>query len=219
MVRVLLDNARRQVLLEAMIITYGHAADADITGQIAEEIEIMWNEAAGSVVLEQVLFPVRFRVESSCQPGIDPYEVITNTDPRRNFFRIEEFALGNISFVDGIGSNTGYFKQENLYPGSTTAAHEFGHGLGLDHPGILDIRGQGRPGIMYPRGTWVDPAYQYDPAAAPGTPGGTMHPMHRRVRPDDIRLLGLERLRFRQGTAVLGAFSNIYHPDHASLPH
>lgn len=219
MVRVLLDNTHRQILLEASVITYGRAADPEITRQIAAEIDLLWNEPAFSIDIDRTSYHVRFRVDSRYAPGIDPYEIIANTDPRQNFFRIEEFALGNISFVDGIGSNSGYFKRENLYEGSTTAAHEFGHGLGLDHPAALDIRGQGRPGIMYPRGTWVDPAYQYDPAAAPGAPGGTMHPMHRRVRPDDIRLLRLERLRFRQGTAVLGAFSNIYHPDHAALPH
>ena len=83
-------------------------------------------------------------------------------NPRNNFFRIEEFATGNISFTDGIGSNSGYFKLENLYKGSTTAAHEYGHTIGLEHPVILDIRGKGQPGIMYPRGTLVDPQFQYD---------------------------------------------------------
>lgn len=82
----------------------------------------------------------------------------------------------NISFVDGLNSNTGYFLLDNLLNGSTTAAHEFGHTLGLDHPHNLDIRGKGVPGIMYPRGTIVDPPYQYDPNAAPGKPGGTMNP-------------------------------------------
>jgi hypothetical protein len=219
MVRVLIDTHGQQLLLDAVIVTYGHAADPRITLQIGEEIETMWNEPAGTVVLDGRIFAVRFRVDTVHSPGIDPHEIIANTDPRRNFFRIETFALGNISFVDGIGSNSGYFKLDNLYAGSTTAAHEFGHGLGLDHPDMLDIRGNGRPGIMYPRGTWVDPPYQYDPGASPGAPGGTMHPMHRRVRTEDIRLLRLERLRFLHGSAVLGGFTNIYHPDHAALPH
>jgi hypothetical protein len=55
--------------------------------------------------------------------------------------------------VDGIQCNTGYFKLDNLINNSTTAAHEYGHTIGLDHPEQLDIRGMGQPGIMYPRGT------------------------------------------------------------------
>ena len=68
-----------------------------------------------------------------------------------------------MAFLCGwVGCNTGYFKLENLYKGSTTAAHEYGHTLGLQHPADLDLRGKGIPGIMYPRGTLVDPQFQYD---------------------------------------------------------
>ena len=98
-----------------------------------------------------------------------------------NYFRVEEFSESHISFVDGIGSNTGYFKLDNLLNNSTTAAHEFGHTLGLLHPEHLDIRGKGAPGIMYPRGTIVDPHFQYDPDAEPAATGGTMNPFHRKV--------------------------------------
>jgi hypothetical protein len=45
-----------------------------------------------------------------------------------------------------------------------------------------------------------------------------MHPMHRRVVAEDIRNLRLDRLRFLRDRAVLGTFSNVFHPDHASLP-
>ena len=117
--------------------------------------------------------------------------------------------------MDGLGCNTGYFKLENLYKGSTTAAHEYGHTLGLDHPTYLDIRGEGVPGIMYPRGTLVDPPYQYDPSKPAGVTGGTMHPMHRRVRQQDIEALRLHRLDIRSNKAVVGSFTNIYHWNHA----
>lgn len=197
------------------IITYGNKADAALTEQIREEIETMWNEPHGSVVLDDKTYGVQFRITAECRPDITELEVLQNLDPRNNYFRIEEYARGNISFVDGLGCNTGYFKLENLYQGSTTAAHEYGHTLGLDHPKELDIRGQGVPGIMYPRGTLVDPPYQYDPAKPAGATGGTMHPMHRRVRPQDIQLLRLHRLDFTNHKAVVGAFTNIYHWDHA----
>jgi hypothetical protein len=218
MVTVELDLIQKQIILQAKIITYGNASSEELTALQAQEIEMLWNEPRTIIAFDKSLFTVNFRISHEWLPNISPEAIITNTDPSLNFFRIEEFAYGNISFVDGIGSNTGYFKLENLYAGSTTAAHEFGHGLGLDHPHELDIRGQGRPGIMYPRGTWVDPPYQYDSNAMPGAPGGTMHPMNRRVLLSDIELLHLEKIKLRQGKAILGEFTSVYHPDHASLP-
>ncbi|MCY7293532.1 MAG: peptidase M10 [Ferruginibacter sp.] len=147
--------------------------------------------------------------------GIRQTDVNENTNPLNNYFRIEEYAEGNISFVDGINSNTGYFKLDNLLHHSTTASHEFGHTLGLVHPNILDIRGHGVPGIMYPRGTVCDAEYQYDPNAQPLAPGGTMNPQHRKVLQQDIDNLNLEKLRFNgQGKAVIGDFTSEWHYAH-----
>ena len=92
--------------------------------------------------------------------------------------------------------------------------NEYGHTIGLDHPKDLDLRGKGVPGIMYPRGTLVDPPFQYEPSVPAGQKGGTMHPMYRKVLPEDILNLKLHRLRFRNQKAILGEFSNVYH-----LPH
>lgn len=204
----------KTIIIKSNIITYGNAADEKVTESIRDEIETMWNEPKGTINLKGILFSVNFRITASLREGIDIEEVYSNTDPRNNYFRIEEFALGNISFVDGLGCNSGYFKLENLYVGSTTAAHEYGHTLGLDHPSNLDYRGKGVPGIMYPRGTLVDPQFQYDPAKPAGVTGGTMHPMYRKVFPQDIAAMKLERLRFKNEKAVVGAFSNVFHLDH-----
>ncbi|GAB3027099.1 hypothetical protein GCM10027051_34980 [Niabella terrae] len=204
--------------IHSHIITYGHASDAAITEQIRQEIETLWNEPKGLVTLRQASHELRFRITAAWQPDITEYTILTNDDPRNNYFRIEEYARGNISFVDGLGCNTGYFKLENLYLGSTTAAHEYGHTLGLEHPVDLDLRGKGIPGIMYPRGTLVDPIYQYDPMVPAGQTGGTLHPRHRKVREEDLELLPMTRLNFHNNRAVLGAFSSIWHPDHRDLP-
>lgn len=218
MVTAEIDPIQKQIILQARIITYGNASTEELTAMQAQEIEMLWNEPKTIIVFDRVPFTVNFRIGHEWIPDISPVDIMSNTNPSLNFYRIEEFAYGNISFVDGIGSNTGYFKLENLYSGSTTAAHEFGHGLGLDHPSELDIRGKGRPGIMYPRGTWVDPEFQYDSNAMPGDPGGTMHPMNRRVLASDIALLQLGKIKFRQGMAMLGEFTSIYHQDHSTLP-
>jgi hypothetical protein len=212
-----LNIHNRTITIHSHLVTYGTAADENLTRQIRDEIETLWNEPAASIVIQKQRFAVRFHITAALQPYMNELDVFQNTDPRNNYFRIEAFAQGNISFVDGLGCNSGYFLLENLYQGSTTAAHEYGHTLGLDHPVHLDIRGQGIPGIMYPRGTLVDPPFQYDPTKPAGLTGGTMHPMYRRVHPEDIQNLKLHRLSFTHNKAVIGDFTNIYHWNHADF--
>jgi hypothetical protein len=207
----------QQLTIYSHIITYGNAADAALTEMIREEIETMWNEPGGSLMFEGSRVNVRFNITSSFWPAITDIDIYQNTDPRNNYFRIEEYANDNISFVDGLGCNTGYFKLENLYKGSTTAAHEYGHTLGLAHPEDMDIRGKGVPGIMYPRGTLVDPQYQYEPDRPAGTKGGTLYPIYRRVRQEDIDLLQLQRLSFENNQAILGEFTSVWHDEHKPL--
>ena len=206
------------LLIQSCIITYGNAASQLLTAMIREEIETMWNEPGSTVIIAGSEYPVQFRITALYQPAITDLDIYQNLDPCNNYFRIEEFVHGNISFVDGLGCNSGYFKLENLYKGSTTAAHEYGHTLGLEHPEDLDLRGKGVPGIMYPRGTLVDPQYQYESDKPAGTKGGTMHPMFRKVQEADIASLRLHKISFTNGKAVLGEFTNIWHPDHTGTP-
>ena len=212
-----LDIHHRQLFIYSHIITYGNAANQEITELIREEIETMWNEPGARLQFENVMVEVVFKIRAGYQPDITPLDIFQNLDPKNNYFRIEEFAHGNISFVDGLNCNSGYFKLENLYKGSTTAAHEYGHTIGLNHPKNIDIRGQGVPGMMYPRGTLVDPQFQYDPSKPAGVTGGTMHPMYRKVKIEDIEALKIHRLDFHHGKAVLGEFTNVWHNDHANI--
>lgn len=205
-----------EIIICSHIVTYGNAADPSVTERIRLEIQTMWNEPEIFLHINGTAKRVRFHITGETVPEIDPIEILGNTDPAKNFFRIEEYASGNISFVDGVGSNTGYFKLENLYEGSTTAAHEYGHTIGLHHPEDIDLRKKGVPGIMYPRGTLVDPIYQYNPQAAAGdsSNGGTMHPKYRKVQPADILQLNLHRMDLRNGKGVIGDFTSIWHPEH-----
>ncbi len=199
------------LLIQSHIITYGNMASDSITHQIADEIETMWNEPQANVLYKGKRYTLVFRISGAYQPNIQPEEILGNTNPLNNYFRIEEKAMGNISFVDALGCNTGYFQYDNLYKGSTTAAHEYGHTLGLPHPHDLDIRGQGTPGIMYPRGTLVDAEFQYDPFMPAGLKGGTMHPMYRKVRQQDVDDLQLHKLSLHN-KAIVGDFSSNWHP-------
>ena len=204
------------IIISSHIITYGDAADENITALIREEIETMWNEPNGVVYINGIQLFVTFSITAALRKNIEMEEIYSNTDAKNNYFRIEEYAYGNISFVDGLGCNSGYFKLENLYAGSTTAAHEYGHTLGLDHPEDIDYRGKGIPGIMFPRGTLVDPEFQYDPLKQPGDVGGTMHPMYRKVFAEDIASLQWERLRFKNSKAIIGNFTNVFHSNHSN---
>ncbi len=202
-----------QLIINSVIFFYGDAASKDLAWQIANDIGNHWNEPKAQVKIRGHLYTVQFEIDGIYEPDLNPEKVWYNVNPRFNFFRIEEFATGDISFVDGLGSNTGYFKLDNLKNATTTAPHEYGHTLGLNHPANLDIRGKGVPGIMYPRGTIVDPEFQYEPGARAGDNknGGTMHPKFRQVLPSDIEDLKLHKLFFTNGKAVVGDFSSVYH--------
>ena len=207
-----LDKNKLSLTIHADLIFYGNAANEMLAKQIATDVALHWNEPAASVRIDHEWFRVNFVINGFYRADLTDLEVYENTDPRKNYFRIEEYASGNISFVDGINCNTGYFKLENLLNNSTTAAHEFGHTIGLDHPDNIDIRGEGVPGIMYPRGTIVDPHFQYDPLAEAGTKGGTMNPFTRKVLLKDIQNLHLPRLSFNENMiAVVGDFSSVWH--------
>ena len=209
-----IDKIDHTIIISSHIITYGSEATEEVTERMRREIETMWNEPKAFVYLRNDHYKIIFQITAETRKNISELEILQNTDSHNNYFRIEKFAHGSISFVDGLGCNSGYFLLENLYEGSTTAAHEYGHTLGLDHPDELDIRGEGVPGIMYPRGTLVDPQFQYDPAIPAGMKGGTMHPMFRKVRQKDIESLKLNKLRFINNNAIVGTFTNVYHHSH-----
>jgi len=208
-----------QLIIRSTFYLYGDAASAELAQQLADDIALHWNEPKGWIQYKKEWFEVKFDINAIYQPDIDPEKVWYNDNPQLNFFRIEEYVMGDISFVDGLNCNTGYFKLANLLQTSTTAAHEYGHTIGLDHPDDLDIRGIQTPAIMYPRGTICDPHFQYDPNAVAGKTGGTLDPKHRKVSQADIDALRLHRLSFSdKGLAIVGGFSSIYHEKHSPPP-
>ncbi len=208
-----IDASDKIITISSNIICYGNAANYDVTAQIAAEIEMMWNEPNGIIEIHNTTYFVRFNITSQYYSFITAKSIIENQNRKNNYIRIEEFSKKNISFVDAIGSNSGYFLLANLYKGSTTAAHEFGHSLGLLHPTELNIIGKGRPSIMYPRGSLVDQEFQNDVTAQPAGPGGTLNPQNRKVMQVDIDNLQLKKL-IENEIFMIGKFTNKYHDAH-----
>ena len=205
----------QQLIIHSTIFFYGDVVTDALAAQVAKDITDHWNEPGATIKMGNQLYHVVFDVEGIWSKSLTPEMIFENENPRNNYFRIAEHAMNNISFVDSLPCNTGYFKLDNLLNNSTTAAHEYGHTLGLAHPNNLDIRGKGQPGIMYPRGTICDPPFHYDPLAVPGAKGGTLNPFTRKVLQSDIDALQLHQLLFdKNGRAVIGGFSDVFHENH-----
>ncbi len=203
---------RKVVHISARLIFYGSEATHESARIIVQEINRMYNEPQASVRIDGELYLVFFIIEYALLTLEETLRLIpTNVDFRNNFIRLEKENVITRSFMGfGLGENVGHWIVTDQLGTSTTAAHEFGHGLGLDHPTRLDYRGSGTPPpIMAPRGTLVDPPYQWDPKAKAGEVGGTMKPIHRRVSVQEIEEI-VANLDFgTDGTALVGGLSNV----------
>lgn len=195
----------------ARLVFYGSEATDEAARAIVGEINRMYNEPEAVVSVAGQPYRVYFVVEYALLTLEEAARLIaTNDDFRNNFIRLEKENIVTRSFMGfGLGDNAGHWIVSDQLGRSTTAAHEFGHGLGLDHPARLDYRGSGAPPpIMAPRGTLVDPRYQWEPAAKAGEKGGTMNPIHRRVAVAEIEQI-VQNLTFQaDGQALLGRLSN-----------
>ena len=97
------------LIIHSVFYFYGDASTPELANQIAVDIAQHWNEPAATVRIRGNQYRVQFNISGIHEPGLLSESVWYNDDPKLNYFRIEEFVLGNISFVDGLGSNTGYF--------------------------------------------------------------------------------------------------------------
>ncbi len=183
---------KNQIHIVSKLFLYGSQATEDTGNLIVGEINRMYNEPKACIQLREQEMKIYFYVNYEIVSLQEAREIaLTNDDFRNNFIRIESNNVLTRSFMGfGLGDNVGHWLTTDNLGISTTAAHEFGHGLALDHPVYNDYRGTNAPPpIMAPRGSLVDSQYQWNPAAKPGEFGGTMNPVHRKVSAAEIALI------------------------------
>lgn len=205
------NQQNNTVTLSAKLIFYGAQATEELAKKIESEIRDMYHEPEAFITLNEETYAVRMAID---------YEVVSfeevlplaykNTNFRYNFIRLETQNHVTRSFMGfGLGDNVGHWITSDNLGESTTAAHEFGHALGLDHPERVDFRGAGNPGIMAPRGTLVDAHLQWNPLVAAGEYGGTLNPLHRRVQAYEIEAIFNGLVFDDNGYAEIGYLSNV----------
>jgi hypothetical protein len=202
---------KQSIIVSAKLYFYGSCAAEDLAREIVAEISEQYNEANGKVKIEDIVFDVKFEIDFEIINNIKALELASkNYDCRNNFIRLEQTNIAERSFMGfGLGQNAGHWLVTDNLGESTTAAHEFGHGLGLDHPEEFDLRGfSTAPPIMAPRGTFVDAHFQWNPTVAAGAFGGTLKPIYRKVSQWEIAQVFEGKFFSEKGTLNLGKTSN-----------
>ncbi|WP_254561545.1 hypothetical protein [Dyadobacter diqingensis] len=206
-----LQPDKNQIEIVSKLYLYGSEATDEIGNRVIEEINRMYNEPQATIDVEgkpmKVVFNISYKLISTAEAML---RASVNQNFRNNYIRIENENHITRSFMGfGLGDNVGHWLTTDNLGVSTTAAHEFGHSLGLDHPAQVDFRGSNTPPpIMAPRGSLVDPQYQWNPQAVAGEFGGTMNPKYRKVTAEEVRLI-LQDLSFENDKNLyLGQISN-----------
>lgn len=183
-----INSESSEISIEAELVFYGKYATDELAQKIVAEINQMWNEPKAKLNIGSIVFDIFFDIKYLCLSNSEVLiKVLTNSDYEVNFIRIEDKNAAERSMMGfGLGENSGHWIITDQLGDSTTAAHEFGHALGLPHPDQLDFRYTGMPPIMAPRGTIVDANFQWNPLAEAGAVGGTMRPIFRRVRASEV---------------------------------
>lgn len=200
-----------ELRVKATLFLYGKYATEQLAHDIEAEINRMWNQPLVVLPVQTRYLKVRFQTQVRAITVEEAKQKMQeNRSHEINFVRVEDANMVERSMMGmGLGQNSGHWLITDQLGQSTTAAHEFGHALGLPHPARLDYRGTGYPPLMAPRGTLVDAVFQWNPLAEPGAYGGTMNPVHRRVRQEEV-LEVMARAIFTGDNFIIGEISNLF---------
>lgn len=180
------DEVSKTIRVIGRIVYSGPALTDAIAEASTREIQDMWSEIPTDVTIGATSYRVEFDIDHV----IAGRQSLINPDScAYNYIRVlPKTNPGDRSYYEGLGSQRGVFYTSDDLGNSTTAAHEFGHGLMLDH-NDFDQRSEEVPGIMFARGTLVRSEFQWNASAQAGAAGGTINPKYRKVRSEDIKAI------------------------------
>ena len=159
------------VIIESNYFLYGTAVSKVQAQTIAADINSAWNSANGKVTIDGKQYNVKFKVTATAiaNKGVGDFDytlgvanLASKNDPtgmnyKDNYVRIENSNKGqNESFgyeISQTPGETGYWLSDEVYSNEKTKEHEYGEGLGLDHPansysnGVLRIMAGKSPDI------------------------------------------------------------------------
>lgn len=109
------------------LVFYGGKATSELSGKIAAGIPAQWNGAHGKVTVDGKSYKVNFKVTYETVSEADATKMASgNTDIKNNFIRVEDGS--GSSFTQKLCANSYFFNTDDDIGGSTTPAHEIGHG-------------------------------------------------------------------------------------------
>jgi hypothetical protein len=128
------DEANKTLTVRSHFYFYG-LIDETLSKNVAQEINDVWNAHHHQIILNKVSYKLLFKITASVVDIDEARDISYLSNPINNFVRIIEKANTSITSSFMVGhTNSGVWLLSGQLGVNKTAAHEYGHSLGLDHP-------------------------------------------------------------------------------------